>query len=54
LADQQALPTLEKYYTGQIPNKESLDKTLSQYELKKTIKWCQNGNITNWMYNDLK
>lgn len=52
LADSRALPTLQSYYTGNIPRRESLHKTLSQYELKKAIKWCKEGNITSWMYWD--
>ncbi|MCL5090661.1 MAG: HEAT repeat domain-containing protein [Patescibacteria group bacterium] len=38
LGSAQALPVLEKYYTGNIPAKESLEKGLSQYGLKKAIK----------------
>lgn len=52
LADKKSLPVLEKYYTGNIPKKESLDKSLSQYELQKALKWCRQGNITSWMYGD--
>lgn len=54
LADQHALPTLRSFYTGNIPSKESLDKTISQYELKKAIQWCEKGNITSWMYKNFK
>jgi len=47
LGDKRALPILESYYTGNITKKESLDKGLSQYELKKAIKLAQGGiNIT--------
>jgi len=52
LADSQALPVLNSYYTGIVPSKEALDKSLSQYELKKAIKWCEQGNITSWMYRN--
>jgi len=52
LADKRALPTLQNLYTGNIPPKESLDKTLSQYELKKAITWCKKGNVTSWMYQN--
>jgi len=52
LADQNALPTLRSLYSGIIPSKESVDKTISQYELKKAIQWCENGNITSWMYKN--
>lgn len=50
LADRRALPVLKKYYTGKIPGKESLYHTLSQYELQKAIKWCEENNITSWLY----
>lgn len=53
LADRKALPFLQELYTGSIPNKESLDKSISQYELFKAIKWCQNGNATSWMYKNI-
>jgi len=49
LADSQALPVLKSYYTGKVPANESLDKSISQYELEKAIKWCEQGNITSWM-----
>lgn len=49
--DNRALPTLEKYYTGQIPQKEPLDKVISQYELKKAIELAKGGlNITAWVW----
>ena len=53
LGDRRALPVLQKYYTGNIPDKESLDKTISQYELKKAINLTSGGiNITAvfWRY----
>lgn len=50
LADGRALPALKRLYTGNIPSREPLDKTISQYELKKAINWCEHGNITSWMY----
>lgn len=53
LADKKALPTLRSLYMGKVPRKESYDKTLSQYELKKAITWCEKGNITSWMYKNL-
>jgi len=37
LGDSRALPTLEGLYTGNIPDREPLDKTISQYELKKSV-----------------
>ncbi|MGI5827511.1 MAG: HEAT repeat domain-containing protein [Patescibacteria group bacterium] len=51
LGDKRALPILEKYYTGNIPEKESFDNGLSQYELKKAIKLAQGSfNITHWIW----
>ena len=52
LADKSALPTLQSLYTNSTPSKESLDNAISQYELRKAIKWCQQGNITKWMYRN--
>lgn len=47
LGDPRALPVLEKYYTGNIPDREPLNKTISQYELKKAIALARGGrNIT--------
>ena len=54
LADKKSLPILMRYYKGTIPPKESLTKSLSQYELKKAITWCDKGNVTSWMYGSLK
>lgn len=50
LADKRALETLKEYYTGTTPSREPLNKTLSQYELKKAIRWCSEGNVTHWLY----
>jgi hypothetical protein len=38
IGNSRALPVLEKYYTGDIPNREPWDEVISQYELKKAIK----------------
>jgi hypothetical protein len=47
LGDGRALPVLEKYYTGNIPDREPWNKTISQYELKKAINLSGGGfNIT--------
>ncbi|MGI5826695.1 MAG: HEAT repeat domain-containing protein [Patescibacteria group bacterium] len=43
LGDNRALPVLEKYYTGNIPDREPLDGTISQYELKKAINLASGG-----------
>ena len=53
LGDIKALPVLESYYTGNIPEKEPLDKVISQYELKKAINLARGGtNLTAvfWRY----
>jgi len=51
LGNSYALPVLEKYYTGNIPPRESLDKMISQYELKKAIKLASGGlNITAFFW----
>jgi hypothetical protein len=55
LGDNKALPVLQSYYTGNIPAKESLEKSISQYELKKAINLCSGGfNITSvfWRFGD--
>jgi len=47
LGDRRALPVLQSYYTGVIPEREPLDKSISQYELKKAINLAGGGfNIT--------
>ena len=54
LGNQNALPVLQSFYTGNIPDREPLDKTISQYELKKAINLTSGGkNITAifWRYN---
>jgi hypothetical protein len=49
--DSRALPILQKYYTGNIPDRESLDRTISQYELKKAVNLTNGGlNITAWAW----
>lgn len=44
LGDTRALATLESYYTGIIPDREPLNVTISQYELKKAIKLSSGAN----------
>lgn len=39
LKDERAIPILKKFYTGIIPDKEPYDQTLSQYELKKALRY---------------
>lgn len=51
LGDPQALPALEKLYTGNIPKKESFDLVISQYELKKAINLVKGGlNLTSFVW----
>ena len=50
IADKEALPflqDLEKKYS--CPGKTKYQDSRC-YEIKKAIKWCTKGNITNWMY----
>ncbi len=47
LADKRTLPFLQGLLT-KTPN-----VAISQYEVKKAIKWGIEGNITSWMYNGL-
>lgn len=47
LGDNRALPVLQSYYTGNIPDREPLNGVISQYELKKAINLTGGGiNIT--------
>lgn len=49
--DSKALPVLQKYYTGDIPDREPLDDMISQYELKKAINLANGGlNITAFLW----
>ena len=51
LGDARALPVLRSYYTGKMPDREPLAKTISQYELRKAIKLANGGlNITSFMW----
>jgi len=53
MGDTRALPVLEKYYTGEIPEREPLNKVISQYELKKALSLTRGGvNLTAifWRY----
>jgi hypothetical protein len=52
LGDPRALPVLEKYYTGKIPEREPYHKGISQYELRKAINLVQGGtNIIGFIYD---
>jgi HEAT repeat protein len=51
LGNKQALPVLEEYYTGNIPEREPLDLSISQYELKKAINLTRGGfNIASLVW----
>lgn len=53
LGDSASLSVLQSFYTGNIPNREPLNQTISQYELKKAINLVNGGtNITAifWRY----
>jgi len=53
MGERRALPVLQSFYTGIIPQREPLKKVISQYELKKAIKLTSGGkNITAifWRY----
>ncbi len=53
LGDARALPTLQSYYTGNIPPREPLDEGISQYELKKAVNLTSGGtNLLSvfWRY----
>lgn len=53
LGDKRALPLLQKYYTGNIPDREPLDEMISQYELKKAINLAEGGtNITAFIWRE--
>lgn len=49
-----SLPVLKKYYTGIIPAREPLYKTISQYELKKAINLTSGGlNISAFIWRGM-
>jgi len=43
LGNPKALPVLESYYTGNIPERESQNQVISQYELKKAVNLAGGG-----------
>lgn len=43
LGDERAREVLYKYYTGVIPEREPLDKVVSQYELRKAVNLVNGG-----------
>lgn len=53
LGDSRAIPVIEKYYTGQIPDREPYNQTLSQYEMKKALKLLRGGtNLTRFIWSN--
>ena len=53
LGDEKAIPVLENYYTGNIPDREPWNEMISQYELKKAINLTRGGfNITAFIWRD--
>lgn len=49
--DKKALSVLQKYYIGNIPEREPLDDTISQYELRKAINLVSGGkNMAAWIW----
>jgi hypothetical protein len=51
LGDGRALPVLQGYYTGNIPDREPWNGTISQYELKKAIRLTRGGvNLGAWVW----
>ena len=53
LGNPESLSVLKSFYTGNIPNREPLNQTISQYELQKAIKLVNGGtNLTAifWRY----
>lgn len=46
---------IEKYYTGEIPDREPYDDGLSQYEMKKALKLLDGGwNVTHFVWHPNK
>lgn len=43
IGDARALPVLQEYYTGNIPPRESPERVISRYELKKAIHLLRGG-----------
>jgi len=53
LADKKALPFLtELNQSSPKQEKCKLDQNICKYEVEKAVKWCNEGNLTNWMYKD--
>lgn len=53
--DGRTTKVIEKYYTGNIPEREPYDEGISQYEMKKALKLLDGGfNITHWFWDPEK
>jgi hypothetical protein len=51
--DSRALPALQNYYTGIIPDREPLNEMISQYELEKAIALVKGGtNISAFVWRN--
>jgi HEAT repeat protein len=53
IADKKSLPYLQELNQS-LPEqtKCSYDNYLCKYEAQKAIKWCEQGNLTSWMYGN--
>ncbi|HLD11298.1 MAG TPA: HEAT repeat domain-containing protein [Patescibacteria group bacterium] len=53
IADKKALPFLTELASS-LPEQERChyDEFICAYEVQKAIKWCTQGNVTNWMYRN--
>lgn len=53
LADEEALPFLYELEKS-LPEQEkcSYEDYMCKYEVQKAIRWCEKGNVTNWMYRN--
>jgi len=53
LGDERALPVLQSYYTGDIPDREPWHGVVSQYELEKAINLTSGGlNISAFIWRN--
>ena len=53
LGDERALQVFEKYYIGEIPEREPLGEMISQYELRKAIRLAEGGvNLSAWVWRE--
>ena len=54
LADSRGLIVLEKLNEEAKENPCKLNEAICKYEVQKAIKWCTKGNLTSWMYKNIK